>query len=154
MSQAAQRGSRLFSIGAFAVILEHTRVLLCHRRDMDAWDLPGGGVESRELPTEAVLREVQEETGLQVVVERLVGVYGRAEKDAFVFVFLCRVTGGQLAITDEADALQYFPVGRLPVNINPRQVERVQDALHPEAGPVFRRQSGVSTREWLAGLHI
>jgi 8-oxo-dGTP pyrophosphatase MutT (NUDIX family) len=40
----------LFSIGAFALIFdEHNRVLLCHRRDMDLWNLPGGGVEREEL---------------------------------------------------------------------------------------------------------
>lgn len=43
----------MFSIGAFAVIFDdRQRVLLCHRRDMDAWNLPGGGVESGELPTQ------------------------------------------------------------------------------------------------------
>lgn len=54
----------MFSIGAFAIILdEQSRVLLCHRRDFDVWNLPGGGVENGELPTEAVIREVREETG-------------------------------------------------------------------------------------------
>ncbi len=67
----------MFSIGAFAIILDdRQRVLLCHRRDMDAWNLPGGGVESGEMPTEAVIRETLEETGLHVAIERLVGVYG------------------------------------------------------------------------------
>jgi 8-oxo-dGTP diphosphatase len=60
----------LFSIGAFAVIFDaQGRVLLCHRRDMDVWNLPGGGVESGELPTETVVRETREETGLEVAVE-------------------------------------------------------------------------------------
>jgi 8-oxo-dGTP pyrophosphatase MutT (NUDIX family) len=55
----------MFTIGAFAIIFdEGGRVLLCHRRDLDVWNLPGGGVESREMPDEAVVREVKEETGL------------------------------------------------------------------------------------------
>ena len=55
----------MFTIGAFAVIFDEPgRVLLCPRRDMDAWNLPGGGVKSCELPTEAVIRETKEETGL------------------------------------------------------------------------------------------
>src|SRR5438132_1020880 len=45
-----------FKIGAFAVILdEQQRVLLCHRRDYDLWNLPGGRVESGESPWDAVL---------------------------------------------------------------------------------------------------
>ncbi len=57
----------LFTLGAFAIIFDnHQRVLLSHRRDMDAWNLPGGGVESGETPVEAVIREVTEETGLEV----------------------------------------------------------------------------------------
>ena len=60
----------MFTIGTFAIIFDDQgRVLLCHRRDLDVWNLPGGGLESGELPTEAVLREVKEETGLKVVVE-------------------------------------------------------------------------------------
>ena len=50
------------------------RVLLCHRRDMDVWNLPGGAVDGGELPTEAAVRETKEETGLDVAVQSLVGV--------------------------------------------------------------------------------
>jgi len=54
--------TRLFTIGAFAFIFdEQGRILLCHRRDLNVWNLPGGGVESGELPTEAVVREVRED---------------------------------------------------------------------------------------------
>ena len=60
----------MFSIGAFAIVFdEHRRVLFCHRRDMDLWNLPGGVVERGELPTETAVRETKEETGLDVVIE-------------------------------------------------------------------------------------
>ncbi len=137
----------MFSIGAFAIIFdENGQVLLSHRRDMDAWNLPGGGVESRELPSEAVIREVREETGLEVVIERLVGVYGKVDKDELVFAFVCRVVGGQLALSDEADQHRYFAPDRIPPNTPPKQVERVQDALSHADQPVFRRQIAPSTR--------
>ncbi len=62
----------MFTIGAIAIIFDaQGRVLLCHRRDLDVWNLPGGWVESRELPTEAVVREVREETGLEVAARLL-----------------------------------------------------------------------------------
>lgn len=140
----------MFSIGAFAIIWDLSgRVLLCHRRDMDAWNLPGGGVESGELPTEAAVREAREETGLEVTIDRLVGVYGKAEKDELVFSFVCRIVGGELQETDEADACRFFSLSEIPHNTSPKQIERIHDALKDRESPVFRRQSGPSTREML-----
>lgn len=139
-----------FTIGAFAVIFDDDgRVLLCHRRDMDLWNLPGGGVESCELPTEAAIREVEEETGLQVTIRRLVGVYGKTDKDDLVFTFVCDVVGGALTETDESDANHYFALDELPANTVPRQVTRIRDAASNTGVPLFRRQTEPSSREWL-----
>ncbi|MBE0684535.1 MAG: NUDIX domain-containing protein, partial [Anaerolineaceae bacterium] len=106
-----------FTIAAFAVIFDELdRVLLCHRRDMDKWNLPGGGVERGEIPTEAVIREVREETGLEVVVEKLTGIYGKQYKDELVFTFICRIIGGELTTTSECSENQYFALDDLPQN--------------------------------------
>jgi 8-oxo-dGTP diphosphatase len=108
---------------------------------MDLWNLPGGGVERGELPTEAAIRETKEETGLDVVVERLAGVYGKAYKDEFVFSFLCRVIGGQLAVTDEADDNRYFDIEGIPANISPRELVVIHDAIDISVQPIFRRMT-------------
>ena len=143
----------MFTIGAFAIIFDDLgRVLLCHRRDLDVWNLPGGGLESGELPTEAVLREVKEETGLKVVVDRLVGVYGKADKDELVFAFLCSIEGGQLSATAESSECRYFKIEQIPSNTVPKQVERIQDADHFTGQPIFRRQTAPSTKEMLEQL--
>ena len=140
----------MFTLGAFAILFdEHNRVLLCHRRDMDMWNLPGGGVESGELPTEAVVREVLEETGLMVTVDRLVGVYGKKDKDELVFAFSCTVFGGQLSLTAESSECRYFDLEQIPENTPPKQVERIHDAVLPTDQPVFRRQTAPSTMEIL-----
>jgi 8-oxo-dGTP diphosphatase len=141
----------MWTLGAFAIIFDaESRVLLCHRRDMDAWNLPGGGVERGELPTEAVLREVQEETGLEADIERLLGVYGKVNKpNELVFSFLCRVTGGELTLTDESDDNRYFAIEDIPPNTSPRQVERIHEALNQPDQPVFRRLTASSTKDML-----
>ncbi len=141
-----------FRIASFAVIFDtDQRVLLCHRTDFDAWNLPGGGVESGELPTEAVIREVAEETGLTVEIDRLAGIYGKNDKDDLVFSFVCRVVSGRLRSTEEADECRYFAIRDLPRNMPPRQAERVRDAIgSPDL--VIRQQTGLSTRRMLEAL--
>jgi ADP-ribose pyrophosphatase YjhB (NUDIX family)/SAM-dependent methyltransferase len=144
----------MFSLGAFAIIFDpQGRVLLCHRRDLDIWNLPGGGVESGELPDEAVVREAREETGLEVVVERLVDIYGKVDDDV-VFSFVCRVTGGELCFTEESDDCRYFEITEMPANTSPKHLERINDALLPVGQPVFRRQTAPSMREYVQHMQM
>lgn len=119
-----------YTIGAFAVILnKQNRVLLCHRRDCDLWNLPGGGVKFNEAPWECVVREVKEEVGLDVRVERLAGVYSKRNQADIVFSFICKVIGGEMTLTDEADKIEYFSIDDIPKNTSPKQVERIKDIL-------------------------
>jgi ADP-ribose pyrophosphatase YjhB (NUDIX family) len=142
-----------FTIASFVVLFDKKdRVLLSHRRDLDIWNLPGGGVESGELPTEAAIRETREETGLKIKIDRMVGVYGKPHRDELIFVFIGQVIGGKLKVTDEADQSRYFRLDKLPKNTIPKHVERIQDAINGKKQPVFRRQHSLSAREWLKKL--
>jgi ADP-ribose pyrophosphatase YjhB (NUDIX family) len=117
------------TLGAFAVIFDQeTRILLCHRTDRDMWNLPGGRVETHEAPWEAVVREVEEETGLHVRVEKLIGVYTVPKKQDLVFNFLCQATGGALRHSPESDQLGWFRSDEIPANTLPRHVERIKHA--------------------------
>ena len=145
--------NEMFSIGAFAVIFDdRSRVLLCHRRDLDIWNLPGGRVESGEMPDEAVVRETKEETGLNVTILRLIGVYGKTDKDELVFAFLCQIVSGHLIGTDEADECRYFEFDAIPPNTVPKQVARIHDARSDVSQPIFRRQTELSTSKLLQKL--
>ncbi len=129
-----------FRIGVFAVILEDGKVLLGRRRDIDWWNLPGGGMEPGETVDEALRREVREETGLEVGIERLVGVYSKPQKQEVVLTFLCRVEGGELRETEEIIECRYFAPDALPLRTLPKHAERVRDALLNRPEAIIRAQ--------------
>lgn len=138
----------MFSLGAFAIIFDdQNRVLLCHRTDMDVWNLPGGGVEEGELPTEAAIREVKEETGLEIAIAQLIGIYTKPDADDCIFTFLGQQVGGELTLTNEARDLQYFALNQIPRNIFATHLGRIYDVLNCNTFPIFRRQTESSVEE-------
>lgn len=140
-----------FRIGVFATILDDQGwILLGHRRDGDFWGQPGGRLEAGEPPWLGVVREVKEETGLEVEVERLVGVYSWPALDEIIFSFVCRVTGGALATSDETRAVRYFSLDQLPPNTFAEHVMRIHDALDDPTRPHLRTLNGPSAADELA----
>jgi 8-oxo-dGTP pyrophosphatase MutT (NUDIX family) len=137
-------------VSASAVIFDRRgRVLLQQRSDGGQWGLPGGSVEVGESVTEAVVREVLEETGLRVAVRRLVGVYSRPDlqviryPDGHVWhyvtvCFECAVRGGELTTSDETLALEYCRPGRLPATLLPHHRIRIRDARVRRVAPFVR----------------
>ncbi len=93
-----------------AVVLQFGRLLLIERASPPGegqWSLPGGRVERGELMVEAVVREVREETGLDVVCGELVGWVERISADHHfvIFDFAATSLGGELqAGSDAANA--------------------------------------------------
>jgi 8-oxo-dGTP diphosphatase len=133
-----------FTIGAFAIITnEKNEVLLSLRNDFDLWNLPGGGVESGESPWECVVREVKEETGLTVKIEKLLGIYTKPDENDIVFNFKCLITGGELQLTPEAKQHKYFNLQTIPPNTSQKQVERIKDYYNNEE-LVLKSQTGLS----------
>ena len=136
------------TIGAFGIIFdEQKRILLVHRRDYDLWNLPGGTLENFESPVNTVKREVREETGLEVEVSKLLGIYNKENKNDMAFSFLCKVKSGKITLNDEADKIEYFEINKLPTNTVPKQVERIKDALLNSNEVIFKTQTGKSSIE-------
>jgi len=136
-----------FKIGVFGIILDdQNRILLCHRTDRDLWNLPGGGMEKGETPWQGVVREVKEETGLEIKVEKMTGVYSKPDQDMIAFAFLCTITGGNMMLTNESDKIEYFKFIELPENLSPKQVERIKDAL-VQNEILMKTQKGPSSKQ-------
>ena len=135
-----------FRIAVSALIFEEGRVLLARRRDIDWWNLPGGGMEVGETVDEALRREVAEETGLEVEVEQLVGVYSKPQKQEIVLTFRCHITGGTLTATEETRECRYVAPDALPANTLPKHRQRIEDALLHQQSAVIRAQR-TSTQE-------
>jgi ADP-ribose pyrophosphatase YjhB (NUDIX family) len=109
-------------------------------------------MESGETPWDAVIREVREETGFDVEVERLVGVYSQApQKDKVILSFVSRITGGQPTASDESDSVRFFALDALPFNTLPDHVRRLRDALLGVPYPVLKGAHGPSSHEVARG---
>jgi len=137
-------------IGAAAVIIDDGRVLLVkHTYGRLNWELPGGVAEANESAEETAVREVREETGLRVRVERFAGVYYERAADMHHFVFVCRrLDGSQAAQPDrvEISACGYWPPDDLPRPISDFTMRRVRDAL---VGTDTLSLVDVPPRQWL-----
>jgi 8-oxo-dGTP diphosphatase len=130
-----------FSVAAYAVV-ENDRgeLLLTRRRESDDWVLPGGSVEGEEAPWEAVVREVAEETGLEIALRRLVGVYAKRSERDIVFVFAASAIAGELVTSDERDRAIFLDPHQLPEQTSDRDRERIADAFSGGKAPVLRVQ--------------
>ena len=112
-------------LGVGALIFDGDRILLIERgREplKGQWSLPGGGVETGERLEDALIREVREETGLQVeanevavIFERIIpDSYGKPEYHYLLIDFLCKMTGGTLCAGDDSNCAAWFSMDELP----------------------------------------
>ncbi len=131
--------------GAQVALLDaRDRVVLQLRPWPPGWELPGGHCEPDEDPAETAAREASEETGFEVRILGLSGVYIweglRHTGDA---VFLGEITGGAPRRSLEAWSVRRFSLDRLPRTLFPWERQRVLDALSLRRGgsPVHRVQS-------------
>lgn len=107
-------------IGADAAIFnDKGEILLMERADGSGWCMPCGWVEANERPVDAVVREVREETGLNVEVKQLVGVFTRKASlqsgphTMLSVVHLCEIIGGELTLSHEGLALKYWQLDEM-----------------------------------------
>ncbi len=129
-------------LGCSAIIFDETRqkALLTQRADNGQWCLPSGGVDPGERVEETCIREVYEETSLNIRVTRLVGVYSDPNRlveypdgnkaHVIAFSFEGEIISGELGLSDETTDYGYFSVeemDKLDMLLNHK--ERILDAI-------------------------
>jgi ADP-ribose pyrophosphatase YjhB (NUDIX family) len=126
------------TLGVLAVIMENGRILLTQRDDFAVWCLPGGALEDGESLEEAAAREVSEETGLQVRLTRLVGVYSQPQwhRGGHHFaLFAGQPVGGALRLqAGETIDVGFFELGALPEPLVWWHRQPIADALAGAVG--------------------
>jgi ADP-ribose pyrophosphatase YjhB (NUDIX family) len=136
------------------VVLDGQRVLLSVRSDLHGWELPGGNPGAGEPEEAAMRREILEETGIEVAVERRVGDYVRTGfRPHTARVFLCRATGGVLRPSAETPSVRWFPIEEIPDTLFPWYRAPLEDALADLPEPVERHEYQGRASIW-AGVKI
>lgn len=141
-----ERISRLgvIQFGCSAMILDPSgaKVLLTRRADNGRWCLPGGRMDPGESAAETCIREVREETGLEVEIVRLVGLYSNPNllieyddgnrRQIVAAHFLARPLGGELQLSDETTEFGYFsPAEIATMDVMEHHLERITDGFAP-----------------------
>lgn len=123
------------------VVRDDGRVLVIKRDDNGHWEAPGGVLELDESFEAGVQREVLEETGLTVTVERLTGVYKNLTHGIVALVYRCRPAGGEPHATEEAREIRWMTREEAQSAMVPAFGVRVLDAF--EESPQSRAHDGV-----------
>ena len=136
-------------IGAAAIILDNDgRILLVkHSYGKLNWEIPGGLSEQNESAEDTAKREVNEETGLNVTVGRMTGVYYEPANDMHHFVFQCErdIDQNPKPSSPEITDCGYFLMDTLPRPMSDFTYQRIQEALNPNPNHVFHE---ISPRKW------
>jgi ADP-ribose pyrophosphatase YjhB (NUDIX family) len=110
------------------IVLRNGKVLLVREAEDGLWSLPGGWADVGDRPSGAISREIGEETGLDVRVDRLLGIWDRNLHDhppypfhVYKMIFLCTEQGGEIRLSAESLELDFFDPSQLP----PLSVSRV-----------------------------
>jgi ADP-ribose pyrophosphatase YjhB (NUDIX family) len=127
--------------GASAVVAnDEGEILLHRRRDNARWALPGGVMDIGESIGRAIVREVREETGLDVEPEYIIGVYSDPGhvfaydngevRQQFSICFACRILGGQLQASEESYEVGFFTPEQIQgLDMHPSIRQRIQHYL-------------------------
>lgn len=129
-----------------AAVFQDDKILLVKEREDGCWTLPGGWGDVGESPSEAIMREVYEESGYQTRVIKLLAVYDRnhprhehppMQHHVYKLFFQCEITGGAPTENFETTEVGFFAAQQIPelslTRVVPSQITRLfQHYYHPD----------------------
>lgn len=128
-----QDRAELHSVSVSAAIFDGDRVLVVQRRDNGKWEPPGGVMHRSESIEAALLREVKEETGLDISIDELSGVYKNVTAGVVALVFRASVLSGHLQTNDEVGEFKWIDIEEVEQLVAPVYAVRLADANHSPA---------------------
>jgi 8-oxo-dGTP pyrophosphatase MutT (NUDIX family) len=132
---------------ASAIVVDDEGKILLHRRsDNGLWALPGGAMEIGESIAETAVREVKEETGLNVKPEYIVGIYTDPHhviafsdgevRQQFSLCFACSLVDGTISVSDESIEVAFIPQQEIErLNMHPSIRLRIEHYLEHRQQP-------------------
>lgn len=138
-------------IAVNVAVIHEGKILLTKREDFETWILPSGGVEEGESVAQAAIRETKEETGLDVELTRLVGIYSRLGymPGVHAVLFTAKPIGGVIKCQEgETIAVEWFAFDKIPFPLSIGHKKRIEDAISGVSGvAVFQEimESGQSS---------
>ena len=136
---AEQAGYATPKVDVRGAVIEDGRILLAREiEDAGRWTMPGGWADVNQSPSESVIRELREESGLEVRVRKLAAVYDRARQGhtpphpfhVYRLFFICDVVGGAPKAGLETSEVAFFGENEIPEDLSvarvlPHQIARM-----------------------------
>jgi 8-oxo-dGTP diphosphatase len=127
-------------VAAGGVILNDKDEILLVKNPRKGWEYPGGIVELGETLPQGLIREIKEETGVNVEIINIVGIYSNTKKKKgyngveevptiVTIDFICKYTSGDLTTSDESSEVKWFSKEEALKIVNPKQQLRFRKAL-------------------------
>lgn len=142
---AAEFGYATPKIDVRGVVIKDSKILLVREvADHDRWTIPGGWADVNDTPSQAVVREVFEESGFETQVVKLLAVYDREKQGhtppfpfhVYKLFFLCEITGGFAHAQGETSEVAFFGEFEIPeLSIARVKEEQIRRFFHHGRNP-------------------
>jgi ADP-ribose pyrophosphatase YjhB (NUDIX family) len=138
-----QSGYATPKVDVRGVIFKENKILLVRELSDNGWTFPGGWADVGETPSEAIEREVWEESGFVVRATRIIGIYDANRVHpyelfhAYKIIFLCEIVSGEAKTSNETSQIEFFNQDEIPEILSAERTNsrHIHDAFLAKNGP-------------------